>query len=324
MKNMAKKTGKPDPKKQDSAKAQAGPRKIKPAKHQLKLKRRLKYPVKLPNVFSLTKTAALIFWKNKGVLTGIIIIYGLLNLILVQGLAGNTDVGSLKDSLNKIFTGHFGSLASSLGVFAVLVGSSGNGSSQTAGAYQFFLSVMASLAIIWALRQLLSGSGLRIRDAYYRGMYPLVPFILILFVIGLQLIPLVIGSSLYSLVMSTGIAASGLEKFLWTLIFLLLLLWSLYMVSASAFALYIVTLPDMTPLKALRNARELVKFRRWTVLRKLLWLPVCLLIVAALIMVPIIIWLTPLAQWVFFVLTMLSLLAIHTYIYTIYRELLHE
>jgi hypothetical protein len=320
---MAKKAGKPASKKQAVAKV-ATERRIKPGKYQFKLKRQVKYPAKLPNAVQLAKTAALIFWQNRRLLSGIIIIYGLLNLVLVQGLAGNTDVSSLKDNLNQVFSGHFASLASSLSVFAVLVGSAGNGSSQTAGAYQFFLAVIASLAIIWALRQLIAGSKLRIRDPFYRGMYPLIPFILILLVIAVQLLPLLIGSSLYSLVISNGIAASAFEKILWALLFIALALWSLYMVSASIFGLYIVTLPDMTPRKALRSARELVKLRRWTVLRKLLCLPLILLIVAAVIMVPIIIWLTPLAQWVFFVLTMFALLAVHLYAYTLYREMLDE
>jgi hypothetical protein len=96
------------------------------------------------------------------------------------------------------------------------------------------------------------------------------------------------------------------------------------MLSSSLFALYIVTLPDMTPLTALRSARQLVRYRRWTVLRKIFWLPVALLILAAVIMVPIIIWLTAIAQWVFFLLTMFSLVATHAYMYNLYRELLHE
>jgi hypothetical protein len=316
---MAKKTGKPAP-----AKVAAGSRRVKPGKYQFKLKKQVKYPQRLPSVWSITKTAALIFWRHRILLSGIIAIYGLLNLVLVQGLAGNTDVGSLKNNLNQVFTGHLGSLASSLSVFAVLIGSAGNGSSQTAGIYQFFLAVIGSMAVIWAIRQLLAGSRLRIRDAYYRGMYPLIPFILVLIVIGLQLLPLLIGSTLYSLVVGTGIAASGIEKAFWLLLFVVLTLWSLYMISASLFALYIVTLPDMTPLKALRSAKELVGLRRWTVLRKLLFLPVLLLVVAAIVMVPIIILLTPLAQWVFFVLTMFALLAVHLYCYTLYREMLNE
>src|SRR5205823_2479549 len=111
---------------------------------------------------------------------------------------------------------------------------------------------------------------------------------------------------------------------IWAVLFIILSFVSLYMLSASVFALYIVTLPDMTPLKALRSARELVHHRRWTVLRKILWLPLLLLIIAAVVMVPIIIVLTPLAQWIFFLLTMLALLAVHGYMYTLYRELLNE
>jgi hypothetical protein len=147
---------------------------------------------------------------------------------------------------------------------------------------------------------------------------------LVLLIVSLQLLPLLIGSSLYSLVITNGIAVNALEKGLWLVFFLALALWTLYMISASLFALYIVTLPEMTPLKALRSARELVRGRRWTVLRKILYLPLLLLVVAAIIMVPIIIWLTALAQWVFFLLTMFSLIAIHTYMYNLYRELLNE
>src|SRR4051812_39128657 len=125
----------------------------------------------LPSAWRLTRTAAELLWRHKKIFAGIALIYGLLNLILVQGLAGHNDVSSLKNSLNQTFTGHLGSLASSLGVFAVLVGSAGNGSSPTAGAYQFFLALVVSLAVIWALRQLLAGTPIKVRDAYYRGMY---------------------------------------------------------------------------------------------------------------------------------------------------------
>jgi hypothetical protein len=143
-------------------------------------------------------------------------------------------------------------------------------------------------------------------------------------VVGLQLIPLLVGSTLYAVVTTNGIAVTVIEKLIWLFVFGVLALWTLYMLSSSLFALYIVTLPDMTPLKALRSARELVRHRRWTVLRKILWLPLALLLIAAVLMVPIIIWLTPLAQWLFFVLTMFVLVAVHGYMYTLYRELLNE
>lgn len=281
-------------------------------------------PFKLPSVWQLTETAWQTFWRHKKLFAGITLIYGLLNLLLVQGLAGGADVTTIKNAFNQASSGNFGPLASGLSVFAVLVGSAGNGSSQTAGAYQLSLGIVTSLAVIWALRQVLAGKSIRIRDAYYHGMYPLVQFILVLLVIGLQLLPFIIGSTLYNLVVANGIAVGGLERAGWLALFAAGLGWSVYMISSSLFALYIVTLPDMTPLKALRSARELVKGRRWAVILRLVFLPVVLFLASAIVMVPIIIVLTPLAKWVFFLLTMFTLVAAHTYMYTLYRELLDE
>lgn len=303
----------------------AKPRQFRQAQYKsLRLQKRIKHSVKLPNVWQLTKLSAQTLWRHKRLFIAITLIYGLLNLVLVRGLASGTDVGSLKSQLGQVFTGGLGPLTSSLSIFVVLVGSAGNGSSNTAGAYQLFLALLASLATIWALRQVLADVTVRARDAYYRGMYPLVPFMLVLIVCGLQLIPLLVGSTVYSLVIGNGIAVYFVEKLVWALLFGLLALLSLYMLSSSLFALYIVTLPDMTPMKALRSARQLVRYRRWTVLRKIVCLPVILLSIAAIIMVPIIVLLTPLAQWVFFLLTMFALAAVHTYMYTLYRELLNE
>lgn len=281
-------------------------------------------PPKLPNVWQLTRTAWQTLWRHKELFLGIALIYGVLNLILVQGIAGGIDVGNLKATLDQTVGGGFGSLASAFSVFTVLVGSSGAGASQTAGAYQLILSIITSLAVIWALRQLLAGKKIHIRDAYYRGMYPLVPFTLVILVIGLQLLPFIVGSSLYNLVVANGIAVGFLERAVWLTVFLLTMAWSVYMISASLFALYIVTLPDMTPLKALRSARDLVKGQRWAVILRLAFLPLVLLVVSAAIMVPVIILFSFLAKWVFFLLTTLTLVAIHAYLYTLYRELLDE
>jgi hypothetical protein len=278
----------------------------------------------VPNVWQLSKQTGRALWRHRLLFGSLTLVYGLLTVVLVQGIAGGTDVSALKNNLKDAFSGQFGSLTSSLSIFVVLVSSAGNNSSQTAGAYQLFLALITSLAVIWALRQVSAGRHMRLRDAYYQGMYPLIPFVIVLLIICLQLLPLVIGSTLYSIVVTNGIAVHLIEKLFWLTLFIGLAIWSLYMVSSSVFALYIVTLPDMTPLKALRSARELIRRRRWIVLRKVLFLPILLLIGAAVIMLPIILWLTPLAQWVFFVLTMLALVVIHAYLYTLYRELINE
>ncbi|HEY5152951.1 MAG TPA: hypothetical protein VII55_03170 [Candidatus Saccharimonadales bacterium] len=295
------------------------PNRLKPAKNRLSFKNRVKHPVQLPSARQVGRQAALTLWEHRKLFIGITAVYGLLNILLAQSLSGATDVSSVRQTL-----GHLKNLDSGIKAFGSLINSAGSGSDPAANAYKLFLGLVFSLAVIWALRQVLTGATIRIRDAYYRGMYPLIPFILVLLVIGLQLIPLLIGSTLYALVINNNLAVHLIEQVIWTLVFGVLALVSLYMISSSLFAVYIVTLPDMAPLKALRSARDLVRHRRWTVMRKILCLPLFLLIIATVVMVPIIVWLTPLSKWAFFVLSICVLPVSHAYMYTLYRELLNE
>ncbi len=278
------------------------------------------YP-KLPSAFRL-------LWQSIGVLKrhwklflGIVLVYGVLNVILVHGLA-NGNLSSLKSSFNQAFHGRTKQASTGLTLFVYLLSSSGNTSNQTAGVYQALLVLIISLAVIWSLRQVYAQVVVRVRDSFYRGMYPLIGFIVVLLVVGLQLLPLLLGASLYSLVLNQGIAATGLEKFVWLVFFGLMAAISLYMICSSIFALYIVTLPDMTPMKALRSARQLVRYRRLLVLRKILFLPLALIILAAAVLVPLIIIYTPSAEWVYFALSLFGLAIVHSYMYGLYRELL--
>jgi hypothetical protein len=276
----------------------------------------------LPNVWRLTRAVALLLWQHKKIFISLALIYGLLNLVLVRGFSGGVNVTEVKNELNQAFGGHTAAVTTSMTVLLSLISTSGNTSSSTGGAYQTFLLIIMSLAVIWALRMMLANEAFRLRDTFYKGMYPLVPFLLVFVMICLQLLPLIAGAGLYSMVTSSGISVNLFENILWGIGCSLLAAVSLYWLTSSAFALYIVTLPNMTPRKALHSARELVRGRRLSVLRKLLFLPLVLFLVAIVIMVPVILVAAPLAQWLFFFLTMCSLVVVHTYMYTVYRELL--
>ncbi|MDB5163853.1 MAG: hypothetical protein JWS12_471 [Candidatus Saccharibacteria bacterium] len=316
------------PKKQTKPKkvpAPANPRRLKQAQYKtLRLSKQIKplSPKKLPSSLKLFRQSLRLLRQHWKIFGGIILIYGLLYVVLVQGLGSGLNLGELKSSLKNVFTGSFSQLSTGLVLFGALLGSINNTSNASAAVYQAVLILIASLALVWALREVRAGTSLRVRDSFYKGMYPLIPFLLVLMVIGLQLIPLGIGSTVYSLVVNNAIAVTFLEKFLWAALFFALTLLSIYMVTSSVFALYIVTLPDMTPMKALRSARQLVLHRRWVVLRKVLFLPLILLVLSAILIVPLILFVTPLAAWVFFGYSMLGLALIHGYMYTLYRELL--
>ena len=258
-------------------------------------------------------------WKLFGV---ILTVYGLLTIILVRGLASNLDLKALKTVLEQIQGNASNPISNTATLFDYVVEAAISPSSHEGSVYQIVLITLMSLVFIWALKQVVAGKKIRAKDAFYSGTYPLFQFVIVLLVVIIQAIPLAIGTKLFSQVIRSGIAVGAVENIVWGLIFFLLMAWSLYLLCASVFALYIVTQPEMTPLKALRTAKQLVKRRRLTVIRKVLFLPFALLVISFAIAIPMILILTSLATWFFFVLSLLVLLVVHTYMYSLYRELL--
>jgi hypothetical protein len=292
---------------------------------------RLQKPVKkpgtnkLPGAFKLFFASLRMLRENWKLFGGILLVNGLLNIVFVQGLnliGTSADLGESKTALEDASSGQWGRLVSGLVLFSYLAGSSGGADSDAAAIYQMLLAIITSLALIWTLRELYAGNKVRIRDGFYRGMHPLVPYILVLCVVALQLIPVLLGGFLYGLVSAGNISLGGVEALFWLVVFGLSALISVYMLCSSLFALYIVSLPDMTPMAALRSARELVRYRRWTIIRKIVFLPVALLVCAAAVTIPVIFLATPVAGFVFFLLSMIALGAVHSYMYRLYRELL--
>ncbi len=294
-----------------------------PGYKSFRLQKTIKSPhPKLPSSWSLFKTSFSIIRKNKKFFGLMTLINCIFVFIFVRSAGASVDVVSLKQTYETIL-GQGGNFASNIALFGVLIGSSGP-SGGIVGTYQIILALIFSLALIYGIRHIYSDIKKKpsVKQALYEGMGPIIPFILVLVVIGLQLLPLSIGSSLYSTVINNGLAVATLEKVLWFIMLVLLCLVTLYMISSSIFALYIVTLPKMTPLKSLRSARDLVRYRRWMVMRKIITLPILILLFFGLIVMPAIIFLPRFAELIFFSLTLFILPVAHTYIYTLYRKLL--
>jgi hypothetical protein len=299
-------------------------RKLKASKYQsFKLQKKVAPTMPpLPSAWRLFVETLKVIKREWKLFLGIMVIFGLLTMILVRGFTLGTDLTAVKQTLTQTTeTANPSQVLTGTALFAYLVGSSGNTSSEAAGVFQVFLGVIVSLALIWAFRQVYANNKIRVRDAFYRGMYPLVPFIIIFFVMLLQLVPLLAGGFMYAIIGASP-SITDVELMLWGLVFFLLALLSLYMLTSSVIALYIVGLPDMPPLTALRSARELVRYRRWTILRKIVFLPFILMICAAIIVVPLIILLPAVAMWAFFAVSMAMLPILHGYMYRLYRELL--
>lgn len=322
-KKTTKKVAKPSPTKRSVVE---GPRRVKvPKRRPFKRQdKRFRQRRRLPNVIVLTKKAWHLQLDNWRIIGGLMLVYGVLNIVLVRGLNGGVDVSSLKSQLHLLVHGVSGNIATGFAIFGQLLTSSSNPATAQASSYQTLLLIMVSLAVVWSYRQLLAGHRIRIRDGFYQGMQPFVPVLLVLLVVLVQFLPLIIGIWLYTALVSGGIVINAFQQIGAGLLAFGLACLSIYWLCSSLFALYIAALPGMTPMRALRSSRELVRYRRWPLLRKLVFLPLLLLIVGALIMLPFILFAALIAQWVFFVLSTLALAAVHAYLYTLYRELIND
>lgn len=254
------------------------------------------------------------FWRP---LLGIVVVYLLLNIVFASGLSS---LSSGVDSINQNLHSH--SVGAALGGFGLLIGSAGSSGSSTGSTLQIMLFIIESLVIIWALRHLLAGKEISVKQAYYHAGAPLVPFLLIIAVLILQLLPITLGGSILAAILSSALINSALANALFILFFLVFAGWSVYMLSSSVFALYIVTLPDMQPRAALRSAKKLVSERRPIVIRRVLFLPLFLFVAITAIMLPVILFAINFAAPIFYLLGMLSILFVHTYLYSLYRELI--
>lgn len=275
----------------------------------------------LPKARKILWSVFVLLWENKRLFGTIVLVYGILDAVLVRGLSGSNNLSSIKSSLDSAVHGIGGKALTSAVSFTYLLANSGSNSSGSSG-YEVVLLVLCSLAFIWAFRQVLAGHKVRMRDSFYQGMYPLIPFMLLFMLMSLQMLPLVAGGGLYAVILSGGIAVHLWEQIFWIVICVLPGLWSLRMVTATIIAIYVVTLPDMTPLRAYRSARELVYGRRLLIWRKFIFLPIVLLLLAGLLEAPLILFVTPVAEWTFFIISMVALPVAHGYLYRLYREML--
>lgn len=296
----------------------------KPKYKSFRMHKRVKHHAPaLPNSYKVMKKALRLMWVNKKPLLFFTLIYGALFLLFVRGIFNPINIGDIRFEIeNTLGEGSGTSFEANRLVFGQLASTLASGLSGEQSIYQIMLLVIGGLALIWLFRQHQAGNDVSVRMAFYRGMYPLIPFLLIVYLLLLQLVPGVVGNFLYTTVVAGGIAVNGLEQFIWLLLYVSLLLLSFYLISSTTMALMIVTLPEMTPMMALRRARELARFRRFSLFRKILALLLFIGLFFIVIVFPALFITAWLAQGLFLLLSILTLPFAIAYLFVLYRELL--
>lgn len=136
--------------------------------------------------------------------------------------------------------------------------------------YGLLLLVIVSLATFWTIRAIKSQKRMRARDGYYQGLTGFVPYIGVMLVIALQMVPFAIGALIYSAAVGSIAVVGTLEEAFFVLLWVILSLPTIYWLSSSILALVIVSIPGYYPMQAIETAKNLVGARRAQVVKRAL------------------------------------------------------
>ncbi len=295
----------------------------KPFYKSFKLQKRMKHPGgPLPSSWKLTKKTLFLLRQNKRNLFTFVLIYALLYLIFVRGFTTPVDIDGIREGFKNVLARDLPPIIVNFSVVTLMLESATSAAGELQSLYQVMFYILGSLSLIWLFRQQQAGNEVTMKDAWYRGMYPLVPFSLLALLLVVQSFPASIGNFLVTAVFNNDLAVTVIEQVTWLFLFGLLLILSAYLMTTTVVALFVSTLPEMTPKIALEKAKQMVKLRRMSIMRKIIGLATFLVIVFVAAVFPAIFVSAIFAQLVYFILTVLLLPYAVAYLFVLYRELL--
>ncbi len=294
----------------------------------------------LPGYIAFTHHVNKTVWSNRKLFLGLAIVYLVLFSLLV-GIGSQETYNSLTDSLQEAGTGINEGDVSQVGqagiVFLTIASAGLTGDlTEAQQIYAVLLSLMVWLTTVWLLRNKMAGHKVRLRDGLYNAGAPIIPMIIVALVFLVQLIPILLAVIGYSAATSSGLIESGVEAMLFWVAASLLGLLSSFWATSTLFGMVIVTLPGMYPMKALRNAGDLVLGRRIRILLRWVWMFLPISLLWAVILIPLIlldVWLktiwpavgnVPIIPVVLAILGTVSVIWISSYVYLLYRKVVEE
>jgi hypothetical protein len=246
----------------------------------------------MPGYFAFSRTVNKTLWQHKKVFIGLGVVYAVLTIVFV-GIGSqdtyNTLTSTLQDSGSQIFSGNLGQLGQAALLF-VSIGYSGLNATPTEAQqiYLVLLALLIWLTTVWLLRSLVAGHKVKMRDGLYSAGAPIIATFLVVLVLMIQLLPIALAVIAYSAANSTGLLNGGVAAMLFWIIVILLVVMSLYWITSTFFALIVVTLPGMYPMRALKTAGDMVVGRRLRILLRMLWMMGSIALVGIVVFIPII------------------------------------
>ena len=255
-------------------------------------KRDYKRTLVLPGYVAFTHQVTKTVWQHRRKFIWLVLLYAALTVVLVG--VGSQDtyktfMSTLSETGSELFKGNVGQIGQATLAF-VSIGLSGFSASPT-DAQQIFLVLLGLfvwLITVWMLRHLLAGEKVKIRDGLYNAGSPFIPTLVVAAVAAVQLIPIGLAVVGYSAANNTGLLLGGVEAMLFWAAVALLVTMSLYWLTATFFAMIIVTIPGTYPFNALKMAGDMIVGRRLRILLRIAWMFGAAALAGAVIIIPLI------------------------------------
>lgn len=295
--------------------------------------------LKLPGYISFGFEVVKTINKYKKVLLPLSAVYIIINAVLV-GLVSQDIYTQLSDTVASAGSQIFGSadvFTEALGSFfaiATLAGGAASTEFQQVATVVLFISFW--LSVVWLLRNLIAGNRVRMRDGLYNAGAPLIASFVVMFIMGLQLLPVVVAMMAYGAAITSGLLAGGAPAMLFWLSAALLGVLSAYWLTSSVFALIIVTIPGMYPWRAIRSAGDMVQGVRLRILFRWIFMITVVALVYVAVLLPAVLiesWLRTYWPWLenvpvipvlISVLTTAAALWCTSYVYLLYRKVVEN
>jgi len=294
-------------------------------------------PLELPGYVAFTHEVTKLLWRHKGTFAGLALVYVVLYALLV-GVQSQDTFNAITDTVQatggEVLSTGWG-VVGQAGLLFLTVASSGF-TIDTTEAQQIFavlILLMTWLATVWLIRNILAGHKVKLRDSLYNSGAPLLTTVCIALVMAVQLIPVAVAAIGYSAALASGlIDAGGAGAMLFWIAAGLLAVLSLYWITASLFAMTVVTLPGMYPYQAIRIAGDVMLGRRTKILLRWLWMGAVVVCAVLVTVVPCILldiglkswWppfaAVPLVPIIALLAAALSAVWVSAYVYLLYRK----
>ncbi|MBR5027343.1 hypothetical protein IKX64_01995 [Candidatus Saccharibacteria bacterium] len=299
-------------------------------------RRDLEVPGMLAHAFAALKA----IFKNWKLFLGLLIITIVLNVFLVGLMNEETyrQFQEVLDQTNAEFAG--GKIsnvlkATLLMISTITTGGLSGDSSESATVFAVLIFLMVWLCTIYILRHRFAGHVIKLRDALYNSMTPLISTLAVFVIILFQCIPLFILLIVYSTAVATDFLATPFYALVFFIFAMAMVLLSGYLLSSSVIAFVAVSAPGLYPLRAINTASNLMAGRRVRFILRLVFLFFALLFMWVIVVIPLILldlWLKasfealagfPFIPIVLLTMTCFTMFYITTYLYLYYRWMLN-